>query len=1062
VIKAALRNPIAVFMCSVGVIFFGLIALDRLPVDLFPKLSVPVVFVGTSFPGAAPETVEQAITFPMEQALAQAWNIDRVTSRTRQGLSIVYAWFRWGSDIDAALLDVQQQVQAIGDSLPEHARRPMIVKFDLSSIATCFLSITSDELDERELYDLGRYVISPQLAAVPGVAAATVSGGRRRQINVDLDPDRLRQVGLSLLDVERTIRRSNVVVPSGSLVSGRMDYNVFSNTQMTSVKELEEVVVRMVSSEPGDGRHDTTQKAIRVQDLGRVSDSHAEQNQIVHVNGKRGIYMPVYKQPGSNTILTVQALRDRLGDLHGIPPSVKLDVAFDQSNYIKDAIASLKDAALLGTSLTLLVVLLFLAAFSGTLVVGLSLPLSVLLTLAVLYLTGETLNVFTLGGLALAIGRLVDNAIVVLENINRHHESGKTPLLAALDGTREVAAPVLAGTLTTVVVFCPVFFLTGISKYLFAPMGLAIGVAMFASYVVSLTVIPALARRLLGRGERAAASPVHRLSRDVFAAMNRFLGRLDRGYLRTLEGAMKRRRMLLAGVALAFCGSVGLAFGIGADFFPPVDEGEFTIAARAPIGTRVDETETLARRIEAIVREEVPPEELLSTNSSMGAARQGLRAMLASNSGPHAAKVRVELAAPEHRKHGVEHYIKKIRERTLAEFPGLSIIFDPRGTVRTIVNFGYKAPIVVEVRGYDLDTGSRTAAEVERSLKKVAGLADVKSIRQDDYPNLQIDVDRQRAARFGITQDDVARVLLGSVFGNLSRPPFISDPQTGYFYEVITRLDAAYRDDIDSLGEITLQYQDKPVLLRSIATIRRGVGPVEIERRDAQRVAEVTANLLPGANIGDVAKAIRERLKEIEVPSGFSVELKGQSEQQAETNRSLAIATLIALFIVYMIMAAQFRALLQPLIILLTVPLGMIGVLVALFVTGTSFSSSSLMGILMMVGIVVSNGILLVEYANQQRRKGASPTDAAVSAGRTRLRPILMTSLTGIFGLIPMAIGGPGAELYAPLARVVMGGMVASTGLSLFVVPILYVIAEERFPLNAAAQLADDAVIDAS
>ncbi len=721
---------------------------------------------------------------------------------------------------------------------------------------------------------------------------------------------------------------------------------------------------------------------------------------------------------------------------------------------------SLKVDGMLGAAIVMVVLLLFLATFSSTLIIGLSLPLAFMATLAVLYLVGETINVFTLGGLALAIGRLVDNAIIVLEAIHRHQEAGKTHLQAALDGTREVAMPVLAGTITTIVVFVPVFFLTGISKYLFSPMGLAISVSMLASYIVSLTVIPVLMRRF-GEGRRidptAVVSP-----KGAFALVQRVLTRLDNAYARTLERVMRHKRSFLAAIALMFLGSVLLARGIGSDFFPPIDEGEFKVKVRAPIGTRVEESEALALRIQDLIEEVIPADVLVGTNTSIGAAKQGLRAMLASNSGPHEITLRVELSPPGERSEDMEYYIGRLRERAREEFPGLSIIFDPRGTVREIINFGHKAPIVVETRGYDLATGSALASEIQQAMKTVPGLTDVKTIRQDDYPNLQIDVDRQRAARFGITQDAVARVLLGSVFGDTSRAPFMIDPKTGFPYSIITRLATPYRDDIDDLDEITLQHNGKPILLKSFANITRSTGPLLLERRDIQRIAEVTANVAPGASVSGVAEAIRDRLAEIEVPPGFSVNLVGQAEGQAETNRSLISALALALGIVYMIMAAQFRSLLHPFIVMFTVPLGLIGVFVAMFLTNTTFSATSMMGIIMMVGIVVANGIMLVDYANVLRDRGSTPELAVLAASKVRLRPILMTSLTLVIGLIPMAIGGPGGELYAPLARAVMGGSLASTGLTLFVIPVLYSIVERRFPTDTARQAADDAVLDAS
>jgi CzcA family heavy metal efflux pump len=1063
-IKAALRNPVAVLMFSIAVILLGGVALRRLPVDLFPKLSVPVIIVGTSFRGAPPETVEQSVTYPVEQAVAQAWNIQTVTSSTRQGLSVVYAWFRWGSDIDAALLDVQQQVQAISDELPEHTRPPMISKFDLSSLAVSFVTVKGGGLDERELFELSNNIIAPQLSAVPGVAAATVSGGRWRQMNIDLDPNKLRQTGLSLLDVENAIKKANVLVPSGSLRAGRMEYDVFSNTQMTTLEELEDVVVKMVEQDAMSGGRSTSEIALRVKDLGDVTDSHRQQSQIVHVDGERAVYLKVYKQPGANTIATVEALEEQITRLHGVPPGVEIQTTFEQSTYIENAIRSLQIDAALGASIVMLVLLVFLATVSSTVIVGLSLPLAFMATLAVMYLTGETINVFTLGGLALAIGRLVDNAIIVLEAIHRHQKDGKSALQAALDGSREVAGPVLAGTLTTVVVFIPVWFLTGISRYLFTPMGLVISVSMFASYVVSLTVIPVLMRRF-GRSPATTGRPrsgVGRISQAIFNRIEAVLDRVDAAFVRSLSAGLRYRKTLLATAVAMFVGSLGLAREIGSDFFPPIDEGEFRIKARAPIGTRLEETEALASRLERLVEEELPKEILVGTNTSVGAAKQGLRAMLAANTGPHELTLRVELTPPGHRDHDVEHYIARLRERTAREFPGLSIIFVPRGTVREIVNFGQKAPVVVEARGYDLATGSALAMEIEHALKTIPGLTDVKSIRQDDYPSFRIDVDRQRAARFGITQDDVARVLLGSVFGNMSRAPLMLDPKTGFPFPIITRLAEPFRDDIHDLEQITLQHKEQPILLKSIADIRRSTGPLLLERRDVQRIAEVTANILPDHSVSEVAEAIRARLDTIEVPSGFSVNLVGQSTEQEETNRSLVAALAVALFAVYVIMAVQFRSLLHPLIVMFTVPLGLIGVFSFMYMTNTTFSATSMMGIIMMVGIVVANGIMLVDYANLKREEGMGPEEAVRLAAGVRLRPILMTSLTLVFGLIPMAIGGPGGELYAPLARAVMGGLLASTALTLYIIPVLYAMVERRFPADAVRRRAEDALIDAS
>jgi hydrophobe/amphiphile efflux-1 (HAE1) family protein len=1056
-IRGALRNPIGVLMACLALLLLGGVAVQRIPVDLFPSISVPVIIVGTSMPGASPQTVEQNVTVPIERAVAQAWNLAYITSSSRQGLSIVQAWFRWGTDINAALLDVQQQVQAVSDSLPETARAPLTVKFDLSSLPVAFVTIKGGGQDERALYDLAFNVVAPQLVSIPGVAAATTQGGRVRQINVDVDPNLLRQKGLSLLDIDRAIRKANVVFPTGSLRSGRMEYDVFTNSQIQSVKELEEVVVQMVGP-----------VAVRIGDLGKVTDSHRDQNQIVHVDGEKGVFLQVFKQPGSHTVNTVKRLRARLPQLSGLPPGIEVSVAFDQSDYIVNALRTLRHEAFFGGGLAILVVLVFLASLSGTAIVALAIPLSVVGTICVLYFTGQTLNVFTLGGLSVVIGRLVDDAIVVLENIHRHQQKGKSPLQACLDGAREVASPVFASTITTVVVFIPIVFVTGISRFLFTPLGVTFAVAMAFSYVVALTVIPVLARRFqVGHSAAAAdiSSSKPRLSRSqlvvttLFDRVQVFLARVDEAYGRLIRRVLNMKAVLIVMVALLFGGSIFLTREIGTEFFPDVDEGQFKVVFRAPIGTRVEETEQLASRIEQLVREEIPRNHLRRIISSTGTRKTGLRAFLEQNTGPHTGQVLVELSPPAERRMNVEDYIQKVRKAASRRFPGIGLIFDPRGTVREVINFGYTSPIVVEQRGYDLKKASELAARTQELLKSVRHLTDVATSREDHYPNIQVDVNREQAARFGISQDDVSRVLLSSVFGNLSRAPFITDAQSGINYDIVARLAEPYRDDPNDLNEVTLQNKGKPILMRSIATVRRSTGPVDIRRRDQQRSVEATANLLSARDLGSASRAIERRLSELKVPPGFDVQLRGQTEEQREATTSLSWAFLISLSLVYMVMASQFRSLVHPFIIMFTVPLGLIGVFGALYLTHTSFSATSMMGIVMMVGIVVSNGILLVNYANVRRAEGLSPEEAAVSAGKVRLRPILMTSLATVFGLIPMAIGGPGSETYAPLARAVIGGLTVSTFLTLMFVPVLYVIVENRLRRSPPRRDDDDALL---
>ena len=598
-----------------------------------------------------------------------------------------------------------------------------------------------------------------------------------------------------------------MVVPSGSLKSGRMDYDVFSNTQFKDISELENLVVAMSDAASGEkGGRRQRQIPVRVKDLGEVSDAHRQQSQIVRVDGDRAVYLKVYKQPGANTINTVEALRKRLSNLDNVPEGVELDVTFDQSTYIKNAITSLRHEAFLGTGLAMFVVLVFSGNRLGN-PDRWAVPPAVCIgdvSCSVFHRRDpKCLYVGRTRAVGWPLGRQCHYCC-------REHSPSparrKSPLRAALDGTREVAAPVFAATLTTVIVFAPVWFLSGISRYLFSPMGLTIGVSMFASYAISLTVIPVLARRFAPKSDHGdhaqnANFKPPSWSGRMAARIESTLLATESRYTDSLKRVFGAKAKLFVGVAVAFLGSQYLATQLGADFFPPIDEGEFTMAFRAPIGTRVEESEKIAAQLETVVRDVVPPEALKTVLASVGAPKRGLRAMLASNSGSHAGKVRVELAPPQERQHGVEHYIALARKAAKKELPGVALMFSPRGSVREIINFGYRAPIVVEARGYDAEKGAALARDIEAALGTVPGLADVKSIRQDDHPNIQVIVDRQRASRFGITQHDIARVLLGSVFGNTSRPPFITDPKTGVNYEIITRLAPRYRDDIRSLGK---------------------------------------------------------------------------------------------------------------------------------------------------------------------------------------------------------------------------------------------------------------------
>jgi multidrug efflux pump subunit AcrB len=732
--------------------------------------------------------------------------------------------------------------------------------------------------------------------------------------------------------------------------------------------------------------------------------------------------------------------------LMGVPSGVKVNLTFDQSVYIRQSIQTLWHEASLGSMLAFLVILLFLRSLVSTIIISVAIPLSLLLTLIVMYLLGQTINIFTLGGLALAVGRLVDDSIVELENINRHIAMGDKPRrLAVLDAAREVAMPIFVSTITTIVVFLPSIFLEGQARLLFIPLTFTISASLFASFLVSRTVTPLMCLRWLQPPAAATTGSRNPLTR-VLGWSSRTLERLDGVYQRLLGWTLAHRGRVLAGIGAAAVSAVALIPLIGTEFFPPSDESQFIIRLRAPVGTRVEETERVVARMEEIIRTSLKPGELLTVVSTVGVPT-GRSGVFSQNTGPHSGQIQVYLSSPDKRARSDQEIVTAIRPR-LAQFPGTTYQVAFGGIVSRVLNFGASAPIEVESLGYDL-VDSRTAAqELARTMRDIRGIADVFVSREENYPQFDIVVDREKAAMAGVSQRDLAQAALISLNSNVSlNPSVFTDPRTGNQYNVVVQLDEAFRAQADDLSNLfVLGDGGRPVLMGSMAEIRRGVGPVQIERKYQQRIVKISANPA-GRDLGSISDEMEERFKALTLPPGFSFQLGGQTQQQREAFGSLKFTTALALILVYMVMASQFRSLLDPLIIMFSVPLGMIGVLWALFLTNTTLNVTSFMGIIMMVGIVVSNGVLLVEYINELRRRGLPLYEAVVVGGRTRLRPILMTSLTTLVGLFPMALGiGVGSEANAPLARAVIGGLGVSTLLTLLLVPMVYVMLEERFP----------------
>jgi len=1043
----ALRNRIGILMLSLAMVVLGVTSLQRLPVDLFPNISVPVVFVGVVYKGAPPVDIEQSVIYPIEKAVSSASNVEHVESFSKHGIGGVQIWFNWGADINVGQMEVMQRITQILNNLPPGILQPFVVKFDVSNIPVAFVTVSSGNLDERALYDLAFNTIAPQIEQINNVAAATVEGGKVRQININLDPARLQARGLSILDVVRTVKASNLILPSGDIKAGNLDYNVFTNNQFKAVEPINDIIVKV----------NAQGSPVRVRDLGTVTDSSDIQTNIVRTDGQRSVYLRVNKQPIANTVAVVDALQRALPNMIGIPPGVKLGISFDQSVYIRMAIKNLTEQAWHGSLLAAAVILVFLRNLTSTLIIAVAIPLSILVTFIMLYFTGMTLNIFTLGGLALGVGRLVDDSIVELENIQRHLNTGQSRLEAIIEAAREVAMPIFASTVTTVVVFLPIFFVIGIARLLLIPLTFTIAIALFTSFFVSRTVTPTLCYKFVKPEQEA-----HRSMPDWWVRFmersRRWYEAIDDQYQVALNWALTHRKTLIGMILAIFVGSLCLWPFIGSEFIPVTDESQFRIGIRAPVGQRVEKTEQQVAEVERVLRENIRPEELDTIVSSTGVLAQGRSSLFNPNTGPHTSLVQVYLKPPDRRKRNQIQIMNDVRPKVLKLFPGVAMFFDPGGIVKRVTSFGSQKAVDVEIYGYEFEKARTVIRQVDAIMHQTRGLADIEVSREENYPELNVQVDREKAALLGISEADVANAVLFSLVGNGQTDPIIyTDPQNGNEYYISAWLAEQYRKDLTDLEQILLTNRaGEPVLLKNLATIEFNAGPVKVDRKYFQRVIHITANPV-GRDLGSIAEELEARFAELQLPPGFSIRLAGQIQQQRETFEGLIFATVLAMLLVYMVMAAQFKSLVDPFIIMFSIPLGLAGVFLILLLTDTTISTTSMMGVIMMLGIVVSNGVLLVDYTNVLRRRGKALREAVVLGARTRLRPILMTSLATVFGLMPMALGlGTGGETNAPLARAVVGGLSVSTVLTLFLIPTLYLILEERFPRKSDPQMTSD------
>lgn len=1024
--QASLKNPYLVIVVVLITSILGITAVTKIPADILPIFKTPAIQIVTFYPGMPPEIVERDITNRLERWTSQANGVATQESKSILGVSIVRDFFREDIDPNTALSQVSSL--AISDLfyLPPGTIPPLVLPFDpTATIPLALLSVSSNTLNESQLYDIAYFNIRNQLSGITGTIAPAVYGGKIRRILVYLDPMKLKAHGLTSLDITNVLKKFNVIIPTGDVKIGDLDYQLFANSNVLNVKEINDFPIKTK-----DGQ------TIFIKDIGQVKDTHQIQTNVVHINGKRQVYIPIYRQPGANTIEVVEGVKKALTRIsQRIPKEVKLEVILDQSNYVKEAIASLIKEGVLGGILATVLILIFMGSFRSTFVIFLSIPLSILATFLGLFFTHNTTNIMTLGGIALAVGRLIDDSIVVLENIIRHLHMGKKPSLAAIEGAQEVALPVLAATMTTIIVFIPIIFLSGMGKFLFTPLALSVTFSILASYVISLTVIPAFASKWLTGKEKIPA-----FIEPLFNKTNE----LPNTYKMWLSKALGAKQLILVGSCGLFILSLFLFAIIGKELFPPSDAGQIIIYTRAPSGTRIENTEKLVTKIEHFIQKQISKRDLKIVVSNAGILYDW-PAAYTPNSGPHDAFILVQLT--EHRSKSSQEYAKILREKLNKKFPGVSFAFDTGGLLTAALNFGLPSPIDVQVEGNKLEVGQDIALQIKNEIEKISGTADVRIQQKLDYPQINIDIDRVKASDLGVTVEETVKSVIASVNSSVSfDPAFWIDEKTGNHYFLGVQYPEEIINSLDTVKDIPI---GKPgsyeySLLRNLVSFRRTNSPVEINHKNITRITDVYSNV-SDRDVGSVALDIESAVKKIKLPEGYRINMRGEVSSMKESFGQLGFGLILSIILIYLVMVAQFKSFIDPFIIIFAVPLGLIGVAFMLFMTNTTLNIQSFIGIIFMGGIVVSNSILLVEFANRLLEQGYKPLDAILESGKVRLRPILVTSLTAILALVPMAIGiGRGAEANIPLARAVIGGLTASTFLTLFVVPIIYLMFKQN------------------
>jgi multidrug efflux pump subunit AcrB len=1058
-VRIALRRPYSVAVLSLLILLLGGLAVSRMVVDFFPKIDIPIVFVGWNYQGLSAEEMERRVVIISERAYSTTVNgIERIESNCIPGIGLVKVYFHPGTDIGAAIAQINAINGTILRILPPGMQPPVIIQYNPATVPIVQMVFSSKTVPEGRMFDHAFNFVRVKLFTIPGLTVPAPFGGRLRQISVELNPPLMNAKGVSPNDVVNALQTSNVLIPAGTARIGNLDYNVMMNSSPAAVEQFDQMPLKVVRGVP-----------VLLGDVAKVADGFTVQNNIVHVDGRRATYLTILKHADASSLEVVERTREILPEIQkAAPEGVDISLDFDQSVYVRAAIKNVTVEAVIASLLVSLMILVFLGSWRNTIVVTTSIPCAIFAGLLALYFTGNTINLMTLGGLALATGILVDDATVAVENIHRHRSLGQPLTVAIVEGSREVALPRTMATLAICIVFLPVAFLYGVSKYLFIPLALAVVFSLLASYILSFTLVPMLSRQLLA-GEKHDDGHGSGWGARFNRSRERFLDGMRDTYGSVLSVIMRHRPFVL--VCLLLIGGVSVFLGrvIGTDFFPAADVGIMKLHYRAPVGTRIEETEKLVLSVEEEIRKIIPAGEISVINDMIGVPLFfNLAFVPTDNISGMDADILISLKKPHK---PAAHYMREIRARLPAKFPGSTFYFQNADIVTQVLNFGLPAPIDVQIQDANFDRAQIYAGRVKKAIEETPGAVDVRQMQVLNYPALRVEVDRVRAAKLGFTQRDVANNMLTSLSGSSLVFPsyFLSPNGVNYTVSVQTPIDRIQTvEDVMStpitsssmvltdngLQQTPTTVGGAPVTrLSNLAVIKPETSYQSVSHYTVQRVLDIAANI-DGRDLGGVVSDIKRKIDAImaekDFPPAAKIIIRGQYEVMQASFKSLILGLILAIILVYALLVMLFQSWVDPFIIMMAVPGALIGILWMLALSGTTINVMSLMGAIMAVGIGVSNSILVVSFANELRaeRPELGVIEAAVEAGRTRLRPVLMTALAMIIGMVPMAMGlGEAGEQNAPLGRAVIGGLIMATVATLFVVPVVYTFLRKKMPI---------------